>query len=127
MKLWRLKLPKIGRRGSTTPPNAGFQGGYLGIAGDGTNYWAAPLADAARPGLTRVGGYAGLCTLVHHKKRGGWSSSAGQASLKSLIIKNIQRGAWSFLSDARHTAQQERFLGEKGAAPRERRLASLAR
>ena len=57
--------------------------------------------------------YAGLCTLVHDKRRGGWSSPAGQANLKALIIKDMQPGTWRFLSDGGHTAQQERFLGKR--------------
>ena len=57
--------------------------------------------------------YAGLCTLVHDKKRGGWSSPAGQASLRALIIKDMQLGTWKFLSDGRQTARQERFFGKR--------------
>jgi hypothetical protein len=30
-----------------------------------------------------------------------------------LIIKDMQPGAWKFLNDARHTARQERFLGNR--------------
>ena len=58
--------------------------------------------------------YAGLCTLVHHKKRGGWGCAAGRGSLRALIIKNMQPGTWKFLSYAWHTAQQERFFGKRG-------------
>jgi len=49
MKFQPLKLPKMGRRSSTAPPNMGFQDGHLGLAGYGRDYRAAPLADAARP------------------------------------------------------------------------------
>ena len=44
----------------------------------------------------------------------------GQAGFRSLIIKDMQLETWKFLSDAGRTARQERFFGEKGAAPQER-------
>src|SRR5208337_3701203 len=57
--------------------------------------------------------YAGLCTLVHHKKRGGWSSPAGHASLRTLIIKDMHLGTWKFLGDCSQMARHERFLGKR--------------
>ena len=40
--------------------------------------------------------YAGLCTLVHPKKGGVWSSFAGQTISRALIINDMQRGTWWF-------------------------------
>jgi hypothetical protein len=52
--------------------------------------------------------------LCIQKRAGGCCSPEAQASLRALIIKNMQPGTWKFLSYAWHTAQQERFFGKRG-------------
>ena len=61
--------------------------------------------------------YAGLCTLVHDKMRGGWRSFAGQASLKALIIKDMQLSTWKFLSDAESGLFQKEMRPPEGSTP----------
>ena len=112
--------PRLGVRSAdpvSGPPDAEqkvFNHGFLGLTRIKTSHpcpskksvvKCLPLRLAAR-GFWAV--YAGLCTLVHPKKGGGWSSSAGQGSLRSLIIKDMQIGTWKFLSGAWHAARQER-------------------
>jgi len=72
------------------------------------NPWLNVFLCARRRGVcaAKCRAYAGLCTLVHHKKRRIWSSPAAQASLRALIIKEMQPGSWKFPANRRVRRRQ---------------------
>ena len=65
--------------------------------------------------------YAGLCTLVHDKKRGGWSASAGQASLRCVDNQGHATRRLEVFERCQAYGSAGAVFGEKGAAPQERR------